>query len=92
MPPRNNRKISNEPNQFRAPHSKDLDGVEVRDIIRGVRGMDIVGGDLMELSPPNDPTGKSACLASGIAFAMLCLLAECRAERTGRARPTRWKR
>ena len=74
------------------PEPFGLTGIEVRDIIQGVRGMDIVGGDLMELSPPNDPTGKSMCLASGIAFEMLCLLAECRAERTGRARLTRWKR
>ena len=41
---------------------------------------------------PNDPTDKSACVASGIAFEMLCLLAECQAARTGRARPTGWKR
>ena len=72
------------------PEPFGLTGVEVRDIIRGVRGMNVVGADLMELSPPNDPTGKSACLASGIAFELLCLLAECRAKRTGEERPTRW--
>ena len=40
----------------------------------------------------NDPTGKSACFASGIAFEMLCLPAECPAARTGRQRPNRCKR
>ncbi len=72
------------------PEPFGLTGAEVRDIIRGVRGMDIVGADLMELSPPNDPTGMSMCLASGIAFELLCLLAECQAARTGRERPTHW--
>ena len=74
------------------PEPFGLTGIEVRDIIQSLRGMNIVGGDLMELSPPNDPTGKSACLASGIAFEMLCLLAECYAAWAGRERPTRWKR
>jgi arginase family enzyme len=54
------------------------------------RGLQIVGADLMELSPPNDPTGMSSCLASGIAFEMLCLLAESQARRTGIERPTHW--
>jgi len=72
------------------PEPFGLTGIEVRDIIRGLRGMDIAGADLMELSPPNDPTGMSVCLASGIAFEMLCLLAESHAARTGRERPTHW--
>jgi guanidinobutyrase len=45
-----------------------LTGVEVRDIICGTRNLDVVGADLIELSPPYDPTGMSACLASGVAF------------------------
>jgi agmatinase len=72
------------------PEPFGLTGHQVREIILGSRGLDIVGSDLMELSPPYDPTGMSACLASGIAFEMLCLLAEARARRTDQKRKTHW--
>jgi len=72
------------------PEPFGLTGCEVRDFIRGLRGLNIVGADLMELSPTYDPTGKSACLASGIAFELLCLLAEARASRTGIENKTHW--
>jgi agmatinase len=74
------------------PEPFGLTGREVRDLIRGVRDLDIIGADLMELSPQYDPTGMSACLASGIAFELWCMLAETRFRRTGVARRTHWKR
>jgi len=72
------------------PEPFGLTGREVRDIIRGLRPLDIVGADLMELSPIYDPTGMSACLASGITFELLCLLAETRARRTRKTNLTHW--
>jgi len=72
------------------PEPFGLTGREVRDFIRGLRGLNIVGADLMELSPPYDPTVQSVCLAAGIGFEMVCLLAEARATRTGRKRKTHW--
>ena len=72
------------------PEPFGLSGEEVRDIIRGLRGLNIVGADLMELSPPYDATGMSACLASGIAFELLCLLAESCAIHGGMQRKTHW--
>jgi len=72
------------------PEPFGLTGVHVRDIIRGLRPFDVIGADLMELSPPYDPTGMSACLAAGIAFEQFCLLAEARARRTGVDRQTHW--
>ena len=72
------------------PEPFGLSGEEVRDVIRGLRGLNIVGADLMELSPPYDPTGMSACLASGIAFELLCLLAESRSIHSGKQRKTHW--
>ena len=74
------------------PEPFGMTGVEVRDIIRGVADLDIVGADLMELSPPWDQTGMSACLASGIAFELLCLVAETKSRRTGAANQTHWDR
>jgi len=72
------------------PEPFGLTGNQVREVILGIRDLDIVGSDLMELSPPCDPTGMSACLASGIAFELLCLLAEARVRRTGQKRKTHW--
>jgi len=51
----------------------------------------MAGADLMELSPIYDPTGMSACLASGTAFEQFCLLAEATARRTGKTNKTHWK-
>lgn len=73
------------------PEPFGLYGREVRDLIRGLYGMNIVGADLMELSPDYDVTGMSACLASGLAFEMLCLLADSKHRKNGRKKQTHWK-
>lgn len=44
------------------------------EIIRGLRGLDIVGADLVEVSPPYDPQGTTALLAANLAFEMLCVM------------------
>jgi guanidinobutyrase len=44
------------------------------EIIRGCQGLNVVGGDLVEVSPPYDPTGNTALLASNLLFEMLCVL------------------
>jgi guanidinopropionase len=37
--------------------------------------VDIVGADLVELSPPFDPTGGTAFLGVSLMFEMLCAIA-----------------
>ncbi|GAF53101.1 agmatinase [Psychrobacter sp. JCM 18900] len=44
------------------------------EIIRGMRGLDVVGGDLVEVSPPYDPFGNTSVLAANLLFEMLCIL------------------
>ena len=44
------------------------------EIIRGCRGLTLVGGDLVEVSPPYDTTGNTALLAANLLFEMLCVL------------------
>jgi len=44
------------------------------EIIRGCRGLDIVGGDLVEVSPPYDTTGNTALLGANLLYEMLCVL------------------
>ena len=72
------------------PEPFGLTGREVRDFLRGIRGVDLRGADLVELNPNYDQTGQSGCLAAGIAFEELCLLAEARLERSEEIQRTRW--
>jgi guanidinobutyrase len=44
------------------------------EIVRGVRGLNIVGGDLVEVSPPYDASGNTALIAANLLFEMLCAL------------------
>jgi guanidinopropionase len=56
-------------------------GLTMRDaqvILRSMRGLNIMGGDLVEMSPPFDASGTTAISASNIIFEILCLMAECK--------------
>lgn len=61
-------------------------GVTIRDaqvILRGLRGLRVIGADVNELNPQVDPTGNSAIVVVNLMFELLCVMAEARAE--GRA-------
>ena len=44
------------------------------EIVRGCRGLNIVGGDLVEVSPPYDTTGNTALVGANLLYEMLCVL------------------
>jgi guanidinobutyrase len=44
------------------------------EIVRGCRGLDLVGCDLVEVSPPYDPSGNTALVGANLLFEMLCVL------------------
>lgn len=44
------------------------------EIIRGCRGLNVVGGDLVEVAPPYDPSGNTALLGANLLYEMLCVL------------------
>jgi len=44
------------------------------EIIRGCKGLNLVGGDLVEVSPPYDTSGNTALVAANLLFEMLCVL------------------
>lgn len=48
------------------------------EIIRGCFGLNLIGADLVEVSPPYDTTGNTALLAANLVFEMLCSLPGCR--------------
>ena len=47
------------------------------EIIRGCFGLNLVGADLVEVSPPYDTTGNTALMAANLVFEMLCSLPGC---------------
>ena len=47
------------------------------EIIRGVWGLNLVGADLVEVSPPYDTTGNTSLLAANLIFEMLCSFPGC---------------
>ncbi len=49
---------------------------EAQRMIRGLRGLDLVGADVVEVSPPFDPGGGTALVAATMMWELLCLLAE----------------
>lgn len=51
------------------------------EIIRGLRGCQVVGGDLVEVAPPYDPFGNTSVLAANLLFEMLCILPGVRYDR-----------
>ena len=53
-------------------------GLSMRDaqvILRSLTGLNIIGGDVVEVSPPLDPTGLTAVHAANLMFEILCLVA-----------------
>lgn len=55
---------------------------EALQLVRGFRHLDLVGADVVEVSPPLDSSGGTALVGASIAFELLCLLAEARSERS----------
>jgi guanidinobutyrase len=56
------------------PEIGGLTSIQALEIIRGCRGLNLVGCDLVEVSPPYDPQGNTALLAANLLFEMLCVL------------------
>lgn len=52
-------------------------------LVRGLRGLNLVGADLVEVSPPFDPSGNTAWVGVSIMFELLCVLADSRAGQAG---------
>ena len=49
---------------------------EAQQMIRRLRGADIIGADLVEVSPPLDQSGMTALTGATLMFELLCCMAE----------------
>jgi agmatinase len=47
---------------------------EVQTLIRGLKGLNLVGGDIVEVSPPFDQSGNTALVAATMLWELLCIL------------------
>ena len=56
------------------PEIGGLTTMQAMQLIRNLRGLNIVGGDLVEVSPPYDTTGNTALTGANIMFEMLSIL------------------
>jgi guanidinobutyrase len=56
------------------PEIAGLTVIQALEIIRGCRGLDLVGCDLVEVAPAYDPSGNTSLLAANLLFEMLCVL------------------
>lgn len=85
-----------DPTYHSSNSSPDPFGITSRqlyDILRHARKagtINLVGADVSEHAPLNDPTLKDAIVASGISWKILCWLADERAKRQGEWRKTQW--
>jgi guanidinopropionase len=58
------------------PEAGGVTALEAIRLLRALRGIDFVGGDLVEVSPPFDWGGITALNGASILFEILCLLVE----------------
>ena len=54
---------------------------EAQKMLRGLQGLDLVGGDVVEVAPPFDPSGNTAIVGATMMFEILCVLADAVAAR-----------
>ena len=59
------------------PEPGGLSASQGIEVIRGCFGLNLVGCDLVEVSPPYDSSGNTALLAANLVFEMLCSLPGC---------------
>jgi guanidinopropionase len=60
------------------PEVGGISTIDAQRLLYGLRGLNLVGGDVVEVSPPYDPSGNTALVGASMMFEILCLVAESR--------------
>ena len=63
------------------PEVGGMTTIEAQALLRGLCGLDLIGGDVVEVAPPFDPTGNTALVGATMMYEILCVLAEAVARR-----------
>jgi guanidinopropionase len=58
------------------PEVGGLTTIEAQSLLRGLRGLELIGGDVVEVAPPFDPSGNTALVGATMMYEILCLLSE----------------
>lgn len=58
------------------PEVGGVTSVQAQSLIRGLRGVHLIGADVVEVSPPYDPSGGTALIGATFMYEILCLLSE----------------
>ncbi len=58
------------------PEVGGMTTIEAQRLLYGLRGLDLVGGDVVEVAPPYDQTGNTALVGASMMFEILCLVAD----------------
>jgi guanidinopropionase len=58
------------------PEVGGLTSLQALQLVRGFRGLPLIGADVVEVSPPFDPSGNTALIGATLMYELLCLMAE----------------
>jgi guanidinopropionase len=63
------------------PEIGGITTLEAQHLVRGLRGLNLIGADVVEVAPPFDPSGNTALVGATMMFELLCVVAEVHAQR-----------
>jgi guanidinopropionase len=58
------------------PEIGGITTLEAQRLLRGLRGLNLIGGDVVEVAPPFDQSGNTALVGASLMFDILCLVAD----------------
>jgi guanidinopropionase len=58
------------------PEVGGISTLDAQLLLRGLRGLNLIGGDVVEVAPPYDPTGNTALVGATMMFEIICLIAD----------------
>lgn len=58
------------------PEVGGMTTIEAQGLLRGLSGLDLIGGDVVEVAPPFDHSGNTALVGATMMYEILCILAE----------------
>ena len=58
------------------PEIGGITTIEAQALLRGMQGLNLIGGDVVEVAPPFDPSGNTSLVGATLMYEILCLLAD----------------
>jgi guanidinopropionase len=58
------------------PEVGGITTLDAQRLLYGLRGLDLIGGDVVEVAPPYDQTGNTALVGATMMWEIICLIAD----------------